>query len=197
MSELRNFEDYYTKEIIDGEIYYMSPGISAHLIVITRISNKFDYYFMTNNKKCSAYTEGLEVYLDGKKNKNLVVPDIAIICDYSKFRRRGYYGVPELVVEVLSKSTSKKDRSKKFKAYQKAGVKEYWIVDIKNTSIDQYVLENDEYDLKNTVALMDEVEFEKLTEDQKKEYTTIISPTMFDEIKIDLNEIFEKLDFVD
>lgn len=196
MSELRNYEDY-TKEVIDGQVYYMSPGMSIHLLVITKIADEFKHYFKAKGKKCNAYTEGLEVYLDAKNDKNFVVPDISIICDNSKFGRRGYKGVPELIVEVLSKSTAKKDKGVKFKTYQRSGVKEYWIADPINKSIDQYILENGEYELKNTIALIDDVEFDNLTEEQKENYTPIIKPSVFNDLEIDLNGIFDEINFID
>jgi len=197
MHELSNHEDYYIKEIIDGQIYYMAPGISAHLIIITKIGYKFNRYFENKNKKCMAHTEGLEVYLDANYTKNFVVPDISIICDNSKFGRRGYKGAPELIVEVISQSTASKDRGAKFKAYEKASVKEYWIVSPKEKSIDQYVLKNGKYEHKDTIVLMDEIEFDKLTEEQKSSYSPIIRPSILDDLEIDLNEIFDQINFID
>ncbi|MGG5252361.1 Uma2 family endonuclease [Neobacillus sp. SM06] len=51
-------------------------------------------------------------------------------------------GTPDLVVEILSKSTVKKDKLVKFNRYQKAGVKESWIVDPSNETVDIYLLKN-------------------------------------------------------
>jgi len=56
-------------------------------------------------------------------------PDIVVIYDDIKLRKTGYFGVPTLVIEVSSPSTAKKDKVLKFKKFQKAGVKEYWIVE--------------------------------------------------------------------
>lgn len=57
------------------------------------------------------------------------------------------WGVPDLVMEILSEGTEKEDREKKFKEYQKAGVLEYWIVDPLNHCIEVYTLENAIYRL--------------------------------------------------
>jgi len=106
----------YTKEVINGKIFYMLPGLSVHIKTISRLSSKFSYFFISNNKKCAVYTEGLEVYLDPENMGNYVVPDLSVICDNSKFGDRGYIGVPELIVEVLSAKTAKtakKDKSDK------------------------------------------------------------------------------------
>ena len=190
MSELGDYYEEYIKEVIDGEVYYMSPGISVHAWTVTRLGHKFYDYLKLNNKKCEVFTENIEVYLNGKDDKNFVVPDISIICDVSKFDKRGYRGAPELIVEVLSPATAKKDKEEKLLAYEKASVKEYWIVDTKSKSIEQRILKDGKYKLENFVILMDEVEFDKLTEDQKNKYTTNIKPHIFPELEIDLNELF-------
>ena len=196
MSELRNYEDY-TKEIIDDQIYYMAPGISAHAWATTELGDKFRDYFKLKDRRCKVFVENLEVYFDAKSDKNFVVPDISIICDDTKFGRRGYKGVPELIVEVISPSTSSKDKGAKFRAYEKAGVKEYWIVSPKEKSIDQYALEDGKYNYVNTVALMDEIEFDKLTEEQRINYSSIIKSIIFNDLEIDLNEIFLKINTID
>jgi len=187
IGELRDY-DGYIEEIIDSNVFYMLPGMSDHIKAITRIAYKFNHYFEIHDKNCMAYTEGLEVYLDPNNKKYYVVPDISIICE--DFDGRGFYGSPELIVEVLSYATAKKDRNEKFKAYEKAGVKEYWIVDTKSKSIEQYTLKDEEYELKNVIALISDIEYDKLTDEQKNSYTTKISPSIFEDLEIDLNYIF-------
>ena len=53
--------------------------------------------------------------------------------------------VPDLIVEVLAKSTAGRDRTKKLRAYEKNGVREYWIVDNKKRAITVYVLDEGAY----------------------------------------------------
>ena len=59
---------------------------------------------------------------------NVVQPDLVVICDRSKIDKRGCKGAPDLIIEILSYSTAKKDLNEKFNLYQQSGVKEYWIV---------------------------------------------------------------------
>ena len=61
--------------------------------------------------------------------KNVVEPDITIVCDKSKLDDRGCKGSPDMVIEIISPSTGKIDRLIKFNKYEKAGVKVYWIVE--------------------------------------------------------------------
>ena len=196
MSELRNYDDLTKeiKEIINGKIYYMSRGTAMHVKSIVRIGYKFNKYFDLKNLQCEAYTSDLDVYLDQENEKNYVEPDISIICDDSKFFKKGYKGVPKLIVEVISPKTRKIDRGIKLKLYEKSGVEEYWIVEPKIKSIEQYVLEDGAYELKNIVAIMDE---DEMTEEEKVNYTTVIKTSIYNDLEIDLNDIFLKTDIID
>jgi Uma2 family endonuclease len=73
-------------------------------------------------------------------------PDIIFMSKANSRRvRKKYWGVPDLVVEAISRSTEKIDRVKKFAEYAKAGVPEYWIVDTINKIIEAYALEQKSY----------------------------------------------------
>ena len=62
-----------------------------------------------------------------------------IICDKSKQDRKGYHGAPDFVVEVLSESTRRYDKTKKLDLYVESGVKEYWIIDPEKRRVHKYV----------------------------------------------------------
>ena len=62
----------------------------------------------------------------------LLEPDITVVCDRDKLDGKGCKGAPDMVMEVLSPSTQRHDRLTKFSLYQRAGVREYWIVDPAN-----------------------------------------------------------------
>lgn len=57
------------------------------------------------------------------------------------------FPAPDLVVEVLSDSTKKNDRETKFQDYAAHGVTEYWIVDADKKIVEQYFLQNEQYEL--------------------------------------------------
>ncbi|MCL2322450.1 MAG: Uma2 family endonuclease [Oscillospiraceae bacterium] len=195
MSELRNYVDHENeiKEIINGKIYYMA-GTFLHAKIITRLGLKFNNYFISTNKNCMAYTESVNVYLDSENKKEFSVPDITIICDESKAFKRGYKGSPELVVEVVSRKTRTKDRGDKYDLFEKFGVKEYWIIEPRLKSIEQYVLENGRYKLKDAVALPNIDNTDEPMEEDEEDNSTVIRPTMFEDLEIDLNDIFLKGD---
>mgnify|MGYP000172932761 CR=1 FL=1 len=81
--------------------------------------------------KCKVFVSPIDVQLD-KDDKTMVQPDIFILCDQSKNIGRCIYGAPDMVIEITSPSTRKKDFGKKLEKYVNAGVREYWIVDVKN-----------------------------------------------------------------
>ncbi|GHT69964.1 hypothetical protein FACS1894110_20490 [Spirochaetia bacterium] len=68
-----------------------------------------------------------------------------VICDPSKLDDRGCNGAPDLVIEILSPTTARYDKIVKFRKYQQAGVREYWIVDPDSEDVQTFILENDHY----------------------------------------------------
>jgi Uma2 family endonuclease len=76
------------------------------------------------------YLSPLDVYLD--EEHNAVQPDLIIVLNKGKaeVKEEGHiHGVPDLLVEVLSKGNNKHDLITKKELYEKFGVQEYWIVD--------------------------------------------------------------------
>lgn len=55
-------------------------------------------------------------------------PDISVVCDKNKLDEHGCKGAPDLIIEILSPSTQRHDRLVKLGLYQKAGVREYWVI---------------------------------------------------------------------
>ena len=71
-------------------------------------------------------------------------PDISIICDKSKIDETGCNGAPEMIIEIISPSSIKKDRFVKFNLYEKAGVKEYWIVEPDQKLVSVFLFQKNE-----------------------------------------------------
>ncbi|MCD8074815.1 MAG: Uma2 family endonuclease [Lachnospiraceae bacterium] len=115
-------------ELIDGVIYDMASPTYIHQAIGDSLQALFNAYIRENHGACRAFTAPVDVQLDCD-DKTMIQPDVLIVCDYGKLRSGRIYGAPDLVVEILSPSTSKKDRSLKLTKYKRAGVREYWIVD--------------------------------------------------------------------
>jgi len=131
-------------ELIDGVIYDMAAPTDKHQIIGNEIYAKFRDYIRKNKGKCITITAPLDVQLDCD-NKTMVQPDVVIVCDRSKFKEGRVFGAPDLVVEVLSESTKKKDITIKGAKYSAAGVREYWIVDPKKKRVYVYRYEEEEF----------------------------------------------------
>ena len=140
-------------EIIGGEAFMMAPPSRAHQEAVTALMGQlYDYL---KGKKCKVYAAPFAVRLFEENGDHpedvdtLVEPDISVVCDPSKLDDAGCKGAPDLVIEILSPSTTRHDRFTKFNLYQRAGVREYWIVDSVGKTVQVFVLENGRYTAKD------------------------------------------------
>ena len=181
------YADYLTwlddrrRELINGFIHLMSAPVRKHADVSVELSRLITTFVKKRKGKCRAYHAPFDVRLplnnetgDGQIF-NVVQPDICVVCDMSKLDEKGCIGAPDLIAEVLSPSTLKRDWNHKFNLYEAAGVGEYWIVDPKAKTVAVFLLQPDgRYDL-GTVY-----------ECGQKAPVHILEG-----LEIDLNEIFE------
>ena len=136
-------------ELIDGYPVMMAPPTRAHQEAVMELSAQLHAYL--KGKKCKVYPAPFAVRLfeqDGDRPEDvdtMVEPDISVVCDPSKLDDIGCKGAPDLVLEILSPSTTRHDRFTKFNLYQRAGVREYWIVDPVNRTAAVYTLEEGAY----------------------------------------------------
>ncbi|STY90887.1 Uma2 family endonuclease [Moraxella bovis] len=133
-------------ELIKGKIIAMSLSPTRfHQDIAWNLSRVLGDYF--DKQPCWVYFTPFDVRLtgDSPEIKTVVQPDLCVVCDLSKLDDKGCVGAPDLVVEILSPSNSKKEMSIKFDLYQEAGVREYWIVDSKARTILIYVLKDGSY----------------------------------------------------
>jgi len=137
-------------ELIDGIPYSMSPAPSpAHQTLSSRIHYQLFGYL--KDKSCKVFAAPFDVRLNaaGDDDSDVVQPDLVVICDRSKIDSKGCNGAPDLVIEILSPSTVKQDKLLKFNMYQRAGVREYWIVDPDSRMVQAHILENGRYYIKS------------------------------------------------
>lgn len=182
-------------ELINGKVFMMSPRPRVeHAIVCTNIVSEFRTYL--KGKKCRTFCDGVDVFLD---ENNRFIPDTMIVCNPDIIKHNGIYGAPDLVVEVLSKTTANNDRSKKKYAYGKAGVKEYWIVDPWSKSVEVYYNQDNWLMLDNVYYyLTDEeiIENNNMPDDDNdkiKDYKDSIKVSVCDNLIVKLKDIFEYL----
>ncbi|WP_049945011.1 Uma2 family endonuclease [Butyrivibrio sp. AC2005] len=82
----------------------------------------------TKEGKCKVYESPIDIQLD-RDDKTMVEPDVVVICERDIIRRKNVFGAPDFILEVLSKSTRRKDMLLKSYKYIEAGVREYWMID--------------------------------------------------------------------
>jgi len=123
-------------EIINGEAYAMTPApTTRHQRIIGHIFSQFNQFF--RDKQCEPFIAPTDVVLD---DRNIVQPDILVVCDPSKVTEKNIQGAPDLIVEILSPSTSIKDRREKKRLYERFGVSEYIIIDPFGDAAERFTL---------------------------------------------------------
>ena len=175
-------------ETINGREYLMSPRpASRHLRTASNIHGLF-WQFL-RGKRCEAFFEP-DVFLDEETN---VVPDVVIVCDKDKIKYNGIHGAPDLVVEVLSPSTAARDRGIKKAAYEKAGVKEYWIVDPSVKSVEVYHLQEGRLELFDVFLVYPPEEWERMNEEERAKARLPVKVSLYDDLLVDVREVFENV----
>lgn len=177
-------------EMLNGQIVAMSPRpMVNHNRVAGNISAIFNMYL--EGKKCEVFSDGVDLYLTPTDR---FVPDGMIVCDKDKIKPNGIYGSPDLVIEVLSPTTAKNDKGYKKQAYEKAGVKEYWIVDINSKSIEVYLLKDGIYDLDFVYSIFPDYMIEKMNEEERASIIMEFHCSLFPDLTISLKKVFDKID---
>jgi Uma2 family endonuclease len=140
--DYRSWHDELSWELIDGGAFCMSPGPgTAHQSLLTNLIVELGNYF--KGKECRVFAAPFDVMLPkGEEAEDeidtVVQPDIMILCDKSKLERVGIKGAPDVVFEILSPSTARRDLADKLYLYERAGVREYLIVDPDNRVVTAY-----------------------------------------------------------
>ncbi len=180
------YENDIREELIGGEVVAMSPRPAVnHNQVAFNVANLFHNYL--KGKGCRAFSDGYDLFLDEENN---FVPDMMVVCDPGKVKFDGIHGAPDLVVEVLSPSTAKYDRGHKMRAYQRRGVREYWIVDPVNRAVEQYLLRDGTLELETIYAIFPGYALAKMTEEERAAIVTRFKCSLFDDFEIALEDIF-------
>ena len=135
-------DDRMRHEIIDGD-HYMNPAPSTyHQYVSRRLM--FQLYQMIEEKGLgSVMNAPVDVQLTPT---DIVQPDIVVVLtDNRIITPTKIKGTPEHLIEILSPSTESNDRTLKRTLYERAGVKEYWILDPFEQELTQLVLADGKY----------------------------------------------------
>ena len=115
-------------ELIDGHLIRMDSPTTEHQVISGELHVAFYNCIKEHGVPCKVLAAPVDVQLD-MDDRTIVEPDLLILCDLEKLRRKRVFGAPDLLVEILSPSTQSRDMVWKNRKYQRAGVREYWMVD--------------------------------------------------------------------
>ena len=147
--EYLHWPDDVRYELIDGEARMMAPAPTAdHQDIVGEI-----YYQLRQaleGAPCRVFIAPFDVRLPRGNEADeavdtVVQPDVLLVCDPAKIDRRGVRGAPDWVVEVLSPSTAAHDQIAKRRVYERAGVREYWLVHPTDRTVTVYLLKDGRY----------------------------------------------------
>ncbi len=178
-ADYRTWEEDKRWELIQGVPYCQAAPSTEHQRLVTRLLAQFEIYL--EGKSCEVLPAPIDVILADKSQQQeeintVVQPDLIICCDPSKITRRACEGAPDLIIEVLSPSTFKRDLNDKFQLYEKVGVKEYWVVSPGETSVIVYELDKAGRFQETGIYFLPE--------------TNSVPVSIFENFQIDLNRIF-------
>lgn len=166
-------------EIIDGIPYMQSAPTWQHQAVSIQLASQFNDYL--KGKPCRVFAAPFDLCIaefdesDEEISNIISQPDIVVVCEESKLRKTGYFGVPSLIVEISSPSTARNDKLFKFNKFEKAGVKEYWVVEPESKFVSVFTLqENNRYGRPELYTEIDNV---------------VVS--IFPDLVIELNTVFD------
>ena len=143
-SDYLTWDDDIRYELIDGIPYAMAGASRAHQEIASEIHGQL--YMFLRGEPCKSYIPPFDVRLNAESYDDIVVqPDIMVVCDMDKLDDKSCIGSPDMIVEVISPSSKRHDKETKYQIYQNAGVREYWIIDPAEQTVEAHVLESGKY----------------------------------------------------
>ena len=182
--------DEWREETVGGEVIALATPNMRHNFIVGNLYNIFSNYL--RGKRCTPFSDNTKLFLeDGEK----YIPDFMIVCNPDKLKNNGVHGAPDLVAEVLSPSTGKNDKGRKKDVYEKHGVKEYWIISPGDQSVEQYILTDGVFVLREVYTRYSKNMLEELTEEERDKIITEFQCSLFDDLLIRLDDIFYRVPF--
>ena len=176
-SDLMQWDDGKRYELYDGVPVALASPSDVHQEVSGELFSQLHDFL--KGKPCKVYSAPFDVRLFDtaddrpEDSENVVQPDLMVVCNKDKVDRHGVHGAPDLVIEITSPSTRRNDRFVKFNLYQRAGVREYWIVDPDARVVLVHTLEEGQYHAADAYAA-----------------GSTVPVGIFDGFSVDLSEVF-------
>ena len=181
---------YPSYEIIGGK-KIMAPAANIRHGSIGGRLFMFIGTYLDVNDKGYCFGEGTDIHFpDG----SLYKPDFSIVLkEHEQILNwdGDIYGTPDMVVEVLSKSTRRNDITIKKDTYEANGVREYWIIDPWAKSVEVYLLRDGKYFLDDIYSVYDENDLLLMTDAEKAKIKYEVPVSILDGLKVPLSFIFK------
>jgi Uma2 family endonuclease len=136
-------EDVFA-EVIYDKLYVTPPPIPYHQEISFKLVYGLACHVVAENLG-QIYFAPTGIYIP--ERRSVVLPDIIFFKTGNPLTidKRGIHGSPDLLVEIFSPSTRKRDRTLKKELYEDIGVKEYWMIDPETNGAEGYFLSNGKY----------------------------------------------------
>ena len=148
----------YGDELIDGTAYVREPPAPtwSHQIIVGELYRQIS--IALDDKPSRVCLAPSDIRLPKSTEADdlvdtVVQPDIFIVSDLRKVDARGLRGAPDWLAEVLSPSTARHDQLTKLPAYERAGVREVWLINPMDRTLSIYRLEAGHYGRATVVEL--------------------------------------------
>ena len=179
-ADYRQWADDERWELIDGVAHAMAPAPTiGHQTLTGQLFRQIDQAL--DGTPCRTLIAPVDVVLAAagetdEQAASVVQPDVLVVCDPAKVGEDRIRGAPDWIIEVLSPATARHDHLTKRALYERAGVREYWLVHPIDRVLTLYTLRDGRYGGPEIAEMAGER-----------------SPTIFPEIVIHWQEILDKL----
>jgi Uma2 family endonuclease len=162
-ADYRTWPDDVRYELIDGAAFMMAPAPSVdHQTLAFEVGRQLGNAL--EGHPCRVLMAPVDVLLaradqadqDDDSVDTVVQPDVLVVCDPQKVTPRGIRGAPDWVLEVISPASASHDQIVKLAAYERAGVREYWLAHPSDRVLTIYRLDGSAYGRPQIVELTGE-----------------------------------------
>ena len=181
-------DDY---ELIEGEKFMAPSADIGHNNVVAKLAMIIGMHAAINRLGL-VFTDSLDVHFpDG----NLFKPDFIFVSAaneklYVDQKRNTLHGVPDMVAEIFSRSTMKRDIGIKTEIYERNGVREYWMIDPWRETVEVYLLRDGKFEFGGLYQNWSEDELLRLPEEERAEIKFEIPVAVLDGFKVKIKNIF-------
>ena len=184
------FRDPDKYEIIDGKKFVQLGDTIAEGKIKSNLAILIGVYARTNKLGCQFCNLELNFSPENIFRTDFVYYSAAnskIVIDN---KHSTIHGVPDMVAEVFSRSTMKRDMGIKKDIYERNGVKEYWMIDPWRETVEVYLLRDGKYEFGGLYQNWSEDELARLTDEERAEVEFEVPVGVLDGFKVKIKNIF-------